>query len=612
MQGFPGEADEAAVLLLMSVVRADQKVLKEELDSIRSFFSEELQVSQERLHSIQEQMARYAHEAIPEEKFRNALERLPESARHLLFSAALEIAMIDDDLAESERLALHRIGQAFGLSEYQVQARLLEVAEQREDAYSLLGVSDETPWPLVEVAYHAERELYSPARLAKLGVAFQSLALDRLERLEWAYRTLASAFGEEPGPTEPLPPRMVPGTSRGQTKRAYEPEELDSDSHPKLWGQLPRILEHIWRGSERDWDILQRRLGLVQPSIETREAIAKDYDLSKHQIRQIENQGKRILRSLLLNGRFHQQFLHPTLLQLCRTVFQAIQQARTEPVMTVAEYKSHLHSELGWEVFSPVGLFSLFEEWLELTRYTILGEDFVFHAHQTQQIAAFESACSQVHRYLKAQGGSAGAESIAQALYRKFDELRCSAETFLEILPGVQVSGDGVVSLVEEGALATVKADETMLSEEDQKLGELVENFFSRSLHTTVSFRTLGLHVQEAARVPYRVATSMLRHHPAVSRERVGGRVFVGLRRDWRESVVTRRVRFQPSVQELLDEFLRERLRGEERVALQELMEELQRETGAAAHEIPSYVENSIACRVFERDGKKWLELPEN
>ena len=30
MQGFPAEADEAAVLLLMSVVRADQKVLKEE------------------------------------------------------------------------------------------------------------------------------------------------------------------------------------------------------------------------------------------------------------------------------------------------------------------------------------------------------------------------------------------------------------------------------------------------------------------------------------------------------------------------------------------------------------------------------------------------------
>ena len=89
MQGFPGEADEAAVLLLMSVVRADQKVLKEELDSIRSFFSEELQVSQERLHSIQEQMARYAHEAIPEEKFRNALERLPESAlRHVVIGGA--------------------------------------------------------------------------------------------------------------------------------------------------------------------------------------------------------------------------------------------------------------------------------------------------------------------------------------------------------------------------------------------------------------------------------------------------------------------------------------------------------------------------------------------
>ena len=194
MEGFPAEADEAAVLLLMSVVRADQKVLKEELDSIRSFFSHQLQVSQERLHSIQQKMARYALESIPEERLREALERFPESARHLLFSAALEIAMIDDELVESERLELLRIGEAFGLSEHQVQASLLEAADRREDAYSLLGVSSETPWPLIEVAYHAERELYSPARVAKLGVAFQSLALDRLERIEWAYRKLAAAF----------------------------------------------------------------------------------------------------------------------------------------------------------------------------------------------------------------------------------------------------------------------------------------------------------------------------------------------------------------------------------------------------------------------------------
>ena len=73
MQGFPAEADEAAVLLLMSVVRADQKVLKEELDSIQSFFSHQLQVSQERLQVIQHQMDRYALEAIPEEKLREAL-----------------------------------------------------------------------------------------------------------------------------------------------------------------------------------------------------------------------------------------------------------------------------------------------------------------------------------------------------------------------------------------------------------------------------------------------------------------------------------------------------------------------------------------------------------
>jgi uncharacterized tellurite resistance protein B-like protein len=612
MQGFPAEADEAAVLLLMSVVRADQKVLKEELDSIQSFFSHQLQVSQERLQSIQEQIARYALEAIPEQKLKEALERFPESARHLLFSAALEIAMIDDELVESERLELLRIGEAFGLSEHQVQASLLEVADRREDAYSLLGVSAETPWPLIEVAYHAERELYSPARLAKLGVAFQSLALDRLERIEWAYRTLATTFQEEPGPTEPLPPRVSTGFVRVQEEKVYEPQELDSDSPLRLWSQLPRILEQIWRGSERDWDILQRRLALVQAPVQTREEIARDYDLSKLQVRQIENRGKRTLRSLLLNGRFHQQFLHATLLELCRTVFQAIQHARTEPVMTVEDYKSQLRAELGWEVFSPSGLFSLFEDWLEITRYTILGEDFVFYDHQAQQIEAFESACSQVHRYLKAQGGSAGAEAIAQVLYRKFDELRCSAEVFLEVLPGVQVSEDGLVSLDEKAAAPKAESSQPLLTEEDVRLGEFVENFFARSLHTTVSFRTLGLHIQDAARVPYRVATSLLRHHPAVSRERLGGRVYVGLRRDWRESLATRRVRFQPSVQELLDEFLRERLRGEERVALQELLPELQLETGAAAHELPSYVENSVACRVFERDGKKWLELSEN
>ncbi|MFA5505340.1 MAG: TerB family tellurite resistance protein [Vulcanimicrobiota bacterium] len=598
MKAFPAEADEAALIILMSVVRADHKILEQEMELVLSFFADQLSLSAERLAGIQKAMVRFTVEELPEAHLRDTLESLPESARDLLFSAALRIAMADDELVESERRELVRIGRTMGLSEREVQARLLEAAGQREDAFFLLGVPPDADQIQIQTAYQSAKEKYSPAGLARLGVAFQSLALDRLERIEWAYRTLSENFHGDSVERRSEPREW----GRSNRTAAFEPKTLDSDSSPKLWKQLPRILSEIWRGSERDWDIVQRRLGLIQTPCQSRDEITEDYQLTRQAVRQIEIQGKRVLRALLLSGRFHQQHLHPLLLELCQTVFEAIQTARTDPVMKLADYVAKLHAELGWEAFSPDGLFRLFEEWLELSRATILGEDFVFHSHSPEEVEAFKSACEQLQKFLSTQGGSARVELIRETFYRRFIKLRCSAELFLDLMPGTAHSDREMVLAAGDETVPRCES----LTPEQIKLGKFIEQYFSQSFHNSVPFRVLGLHIQEVARVPYRVATSILRYHPAVVRERVGGRLYAGLRRDWREAS-SPKFRSEPTTQEIVDESLRERLQGEDEVALQAILPDLQAETGLQIPELQSYAERSEVCRVVDRDGKKWV-----
>ena len=182
------------MLVLMSVVRADQRVMNEELDLVYSFFSQQLNVSARRLENIRNLVQRYAVELLPQANLQDTLDKLPPSARHILFSVALEIAVVDDDLADAERNELQRIGRAFGLSDHEIQSRLLEVVRRTEDAFSLLDVEPDSEWSQIQAAYRREKEKYSPAALSKLGVAFQSLAFDRLERIDWAYQTLGSIY----------------------------------------------------------------------------------------------------------------------------------------------------------------------------------------------------------------------------------------------------------------------------------------------------------------------------------------------------------------------------------------------------------------------------------
>jgi uncharacterized tellurite resistance protein B-like protein len=600
----------------MSVVRADQEVLTEELELVQSFFSHQLKVSAERLESIRELVTRYAVEPLPEECLLDTLGKLPQSARHLLFSVALEIAVVDDDLADAERNEIQKIGRSFGLSSLEIQSRLLEVVRRSEDAFSLLGVEPDSDWATIQRAYQSEKDKYSPTALSKLGVAFQSLALDRLERIEWAYQTLEAiyAYSDLPGEKE----RSVPSIKRKirpktETWTEFQPgptEEYRTESDFDLWQRLPEILEKNWQGTQRDWDVFKRRLGLFGNSVPSLDELGQEYGISRERVRQIENLGRRVVRALLLTGNCEDQSIHPRIVELCRSVFGAIQSAIAAPVMRQNEFVQGLEKELGWKVFSSTGLYPIIEEWLELNHVEMFEDSYVFHSHSSRDIHSFELAARALTTFLS-ESGTTPVQKAREALHRELSILRCPPEDFFPLVPGVSLER-GFLSLESAApsrpSTPEVLEVELMTDEWDpNKIGDLVEGYFSRHFLTSVSFRLLGLHIQTKTGLPFRIASDVLRQHPAVARERVRGRIFARLRRNWREEEAAKRAFSQPTVQELVDDFLRERVRGDTEVALGEILEELARETGASAFGLADFVERSEHCRRFDRGGQTWV-----
>ena len=196
----------------MAVVKADQKVLEEEVELVHSFFSRQLRLSSKRLSRIRSLVARYSKEDISTELLENAIEKIPEAARELIFSQAVDIAIVDDELSSEERERLLLVGKHFGLSDTEVRRFIREAVNRREDAFSLLEVTPDADWEEILSAYEKQKRRYAPSQVAALGVAFQNLALERLDRIDWAFQTLESIYNLEPsqsdGPlsesTEPL------------------------------------------------------------------------------------------------------------------------------------------------------------------------------------------------------------------------------------------------------------------------------------------------------------------------------------------------------------------------------------------------------------------------
>ena len=178
----------------MAVVKADQKVLEEEVELVHSFFSRQLRLSSKRLSRIRSLVARYSKEDISTELLENAIEKIPEAARELIFSQAVDIAIVDDELSSEERERLLLVGRHFGLSDTEIRRFIREAVNRREDAFSLLEVTPDADWEEILAAYEKQKRRYAPSQVAALGVAFQNLALERLDRIDWAFQTLESIY----------------------------------------------------------------------------------------------------------------------------------------------------------------------------------------------------------------------------------------------------------------------------------------------------------------------------------------------------------------------------------------------------------------------------------
>ena len=140
-------SDVATMLMALSatVMKADGKVLKAELDYVKSFFSQQFgnQFTSQHLKVLKQFLDT---KDIPLDKICNDIRtRMPAEVRVQLVHYMFGIAKADGDVAESEMNVIQNIAQKLGVSQTDFESLKNMFYRDVNSDYKILGVDASTP-----------------------------------------------------------------------------------------------------------------------------------------------------------------------------------------------------------------------------------------------------------------------------------------------------------------------------------------------------------------------------------------------------------------------------------------------------------------------------------
>jgi len=181
--------------LSASVMKADGKVLKVELDYVKEFFARQFgpQFSASHLQTLK----RFLNEGnIPLQKICNDIRtRLQPEVRLQLIHYLYGIAKADGNVSQSEVSSIDHIAQNLGINQVDYESIKNMFFRNIDSDFKVLGINSSATEEEIKKAYRKMAIKFHPDKVAQLGDEYQKGAKEKFQDVQNAYENLKKQRG---------------------------------------------------------------------------------------------------------------------------------------------------------------------------------------------------------------------------------------------------------------------------------------------------------------------------------------------------------------------------------------------------------------------------------
>lgn len=190
----PGDFSVSLLILSAAVMKADNKVLKSELDYVKQFLNAQFGDAQAQqmlkiLRDLLKQDFDLREVSMQIRTFMDYASRL--QLLHYLFG----IALADDHSHPDEIRMIDLISNYLGIKQNDLDSIKAMFIKDQESAYKILEVSPESTDDEVKKAYRKMAAKYHPDKVAHLGPDVQKSAKEKFQKLNQAYTEIKKQRG---------------------------------------------------------------------------------------------------------------------------------------------------------------------------------------------------------------------------------------------------------------------------------------------------------------------------------------------------------------------------------------------------------------------------------
>ncbi len=193
-QTTTGDFAVSMMVLIAAVMKADGKVVKSELDYVKTFLVSRFGVdsAREALKILKDLL----DQNIPVRDVSNQIRsRLDYHSRLELLHLLYGVAQADGRIHESELKLLEQIGYYLGLSSSDQQTLKNMFVQVTDSTYKILGISRNSSIDEIKKAYRKLATKYHPDKVSYLGEDFRKDAEEKFQKINEAYEKIKKEKG---------------------------------------------------------------------------------------------------------------------------------------------------------------------------------------------------------------------------------------------------------------------------------------------------------------------------------------------------------------------------------------------------------------------------------
>jgi DnaJ like chaperone protein len=189
-----GDFAVSLLVLMAAVMKADGKVVRSELDYVKSFLIQRF--GQDSATEALRMLRDLLKQSIPVRDICYQIKtRLDYPSRLELLHLLYGVANADNQIDEQEVKIIAEIGYYLGISSSDQQSIKSMFVKNAESSYQVLGISINSTDEEIKKAYRKLAKEYHPDKVSYLGEEFKKSAEEKFKKINDAYETIKKGRG---------------------------------------------------------------------------------------------------------------------------------------------------------------------------------------------------------------------------------------------------------------------------------------------------------------------------------------------------------------------------------------------------------------------------------